>query len=77
MNFDISTTEGMQNAVTWQRNLLSLIKEGGAWFVPRTCSTYIVSHENKTLTRRGMKSDPAINKVAARMGWTVIEGETQ
>lgn len=76
MNYDISTQEGMQNSVEWQRNMLSLINEGGVWFVPRVCSTYKVSHANKTLTRTGLMPDPSINQVAALMGWTVIEEKT-
>lgn len=73
MNYDISTKEGLQNAVRWQVTHLSRIAEGGVWFVPRTCSTYTVSHKNQTLTRTGLKPDLSINKVAAAMGWTVIE----
>lgn len=46
------------------------------WFVPRVCSTYKVSHVNKTLTRTGLMPDATINKVAALMGWTVIEEKT-
>lgn len=76
MNYDISTAKGMENAIDWTRRHLSMIREGGAWMVPRTRSVYIVSHEKRTLTRTGLMPDPSINKVAARMGWTVIERNT-
>ena len=75
MNFDISTIEGMHNSKLWMLTQLSLMREGGIWFVPRAASSYTVSHANKTLTRSGMKPDPSINKVAEAIGWTVIEKE--
>lgn len=73
MNFDISTPEGLRNAVAWQRAHLARITEGGVWYVPRVASSYRVSHANKTLTRSGMKSDPTINRVLREIGWRVIE----
>lgn len=73
MNYDISTAKGMENAIDWTRNHLSMIREGGVWMVPRVCSVYTVSHEKKTLTRFGLMPDRSINKVAAALGWTVIE----
>jgi hypothetical protein len=72
---DINTKEGMQASIAWTQRCLSLLVEGGVWFVPRAASSYRVSHVNKTLTRTGMKPDSSINKVAAAMGWTVIEKE--
>jgi hypothetical protein len=73
VGMDIDTPEGMRAAVAWTRGLLNSIVEGGVWYVPRGASSYTVSHANKTLTRRGMKSDRAINRVVEAMGWRVIE----
>jgi hypothetical protein len=50
-----------------------MIREGGVWMVPRSASWYTVSHKDKTLTRRGMKPDRAINRVAKAAGWRVID----
>ena len=36
--------------VTWLRNILAVIKEGGIWAVPMTGSIYTVSHLTKTMT---------------------------
>jgi hypothetical protein len=72
-NFDINTPQGMQNSVAWTNNMLRQIKSGGVWFVPRCASSYVVDHDKKTLTRKGMKPDKAINRVLAEAGWKVIE----
>jgi len=77
MNFDINTPEGMAYAKRWTLGMLSMIRDGGAWAVPRNASVYIVDHKAKTLTRSGMKPDPSINKVAAAIGWRVIERNSQ
>lgn len=76
MNWDISTPEGLRNAVAWQRRHLNLIAEGGVWYVPRCASSFVVSHKNKTLTRSGMKPDQTINRVTRELGWRVIENTT-
>ena len=73
MNWNLDTKGGMANAIAWTQQMLNMIKDGGVWAVPRAASTYKVNHKEKTLTRTGMKSDPAINRVLAEMGWTVKE----
>jgi hypothetical protein len=72
---NVATPEGMAFAIAWTKAHLARINEGGIWFVPRVCSEYEISHKNKTATRRGLMSDPAITKVLTAMGWTVIEKE--
>ena len=73
VNYDLDTPEGMANAVSWTNSHLNMIREGGVWMVPRATSWYTVSHKDKTLTRRGMKPDTAINRVAKAAGWRVID----
>lgn len=73
MNYDINTSDGLKNAVAWTNNMLGQIKQGGIWFVPRAASSYIVDHENKTVTRKGMKSDKSITRVLTAAGWKVVE----
>lgn len=72
-NYDLDTPEGMANAVQWTLSHLNMIREGGVWMVPRSASWYTVSHKDRTLTRRGMKPDRAINRVAEAAGWRVID----
>jgi hypothetical protein len=76
MNYDLNSKEGMANAKRWTLATLSMVRDGGVWAVPRTASVYVVDHKAKTLTRSGMKPDPSINKVAAAIGWRVIERNT-
>ena len=74
MNWDISTTEGMKNAEAWQRSHLTRINEGGVWAVPRSGTTYTISHKKKTAVRQGgFMLEPGIDKVFRSMGWTVEE----
>jgi hypothetical protein len=70
---NVNTPEGMEFAKMWTRAHLARINEGGVWYVPRCCSTYTISHKDKTLTRHGLMPDAAINKVMAEIGWKVIE----
>jgi hypothetical protein len=73
MKGNVNTPAGMEMAIAWTRAHLARINEGGIWYVPRVCSTYTVSHKYKTLIRRGLMPDAAINKVMAAIGWRVIE----
>lgn len=71
MNWNISTEEGMRNAVEWQKRHVSLIATGGVWFVPRSASSITINHETKTATRTiGLMPEPDIAKVFRAMGWT-------
>ena len=74
---NIDTPLGLLDAMTWQRNHLARIKDGGVWLVPRNCSAYTVDHTAKTLTRESLMPqavpDQAINRVCAAIGWKVIE----
>lgn len=69
---NIATPEGMQQAVAWQRNMLSVIKDGGVWVVPCCLAVIKIFHSTKTAVFvTGRNSD--IIKVFTAMGWTVQE----
>ena len=71
---NISTTEGMEQAVAWQTAHCALIKEGGSWVVPRSGTVITISHKNKQATLYGLLPEPDIGKVFEAMGWEVLGG---
>jgi hypothetical protein len=74
MNFDLDTTEGMNNAVTWTRNHFELLSDNGAWGIPRSGTLVRINKTEKIATIiTGFAPDPAIKRVIEAMGWTVIE----
>lgn len=73
MNMDISTPEGMANAIEWQANHLSRISQGGVWGVPRSLSIYRIDHVKREATKLCGDPEPDIQKVFEAMGWTVVD----
>lgn len=73
-DYDLDTTEGMNNAVVWTRNMFSLIKDGGTWMVPRSMTMVRINHTDKVATLIvGFAPDPSLRRVIEAMGWTVVE----
>lgn len=68
---DISTPEGLIEAVRWQTNHVSRIREGGVWLVPRSGTVITIYHSKKHAKFFGMLPEPDIQKVFRAMGWTV------
>ena len=74
MTYDLDTKDGMNNAITWTRNLFDTIKDGGAWMVPRSMTMVRVNHTDKVATIIvGLVPDPSLRRVIEAMGWTVVE----
>jgi hypothetical protein len=72
--YDLDTKDGMNNAVTWTRNMFETIKDGGAWMVPRSMTMVRVNHTDKVATIIvGLVPDPSLRRVIEAMGWTVVE----
>lgn len=70
---DISTPQGMAAAVAWQKNHVSMIKDGGAWVVPRSGNVIKVEHSKRTATFVvSPVEEPDIVRVFEAMGWRVI-----
>lgn len=74
MNFDLDTTEGMNNAVKWTRNHFDLLNDHGSWGIPRSGTLVRVNKKEKIATiTAGFMPDPSIKRVIEAMGWTVVE----
>ena len=74
MNWDIDTPGGMENAMAWQERMLSMIKPGGSWIVPRSNSIYTIYPDEKIAVRVTMNMpDTSIDRVFDAMGWTIKE----
>jgi hypothetical protein len=73
VNYDLSTPEGMKNAIEWQKKLVAAVNPGGVWIVPRSLSVYQIQHDERIAVKTCGDAEPDINKVFQAMGWTVIE----
>jgi hypothetical protein len=74
MNYDLSTKEGMANAVRWQQRLVDTLNTHATWAVPRSGTIVNINKETKTATITCMLApDPSIAHVFRAMGWTAIE----
>ena len=74
MNWNIDTPEGMANAIAWQTQMISVLKSGGRWIVPRSMTVYEIDHERKVARCcTGFRPEPTIVRVFNAMGWTVEE----
>ena len=77
MRVDISTKHGMAQAVIWQTSMIRMIKEGGAWGIPRSCQLIQIFHANKIAVflegQDGMNLEPDIVKVFKAMGWRCVD----
>jgi hypothetical protein len=69
---DISTPEGLAQAIAWQERMVAHIRDGGSWVVPRSGTLVRIDHSTKTATfQLGLISEPDIKKVFRAMGWIV------
>lgn len=73
MNYDIDTQEGMRNAVGWTNDMLSTVKDGGVWMIPRSGTTVrVLSKALKTCVLHEALPDPGIRRVLIAGGWTLV-----
>ena len=74
MNYDLDTTEGMNNAVRWTQMLFDNMKDGASWGVPRSGTIIRINKRDKIATiSGGFLPDPCLKEVIEAMGWTVVE----
>jgi len=74
MNYDLDTTQGMNNAIKWTQMMFDTLNDGGVWCVPRSGSIVRVNKKDKTATITvGFAPDPSLKRVIKAMGWTVVE----
>ena len=71
--YDINTPEGMDNAKVWMLALLSTLREGGKWAIPRSGAVYTFFHSTKTAHRAAYLTDKPTDQVLRELGWTVID----
>lgn len=70
MNLD--TKAGMEAAVAWTNNCMSLLKDGGVWCVPRSGTQVLVlSYAKRRCLVTCTLPDPVIERVLRAAGWTV------
>lgn len=72
-NWDISTPEGLANAVEWQTKLVAMLAPDGYWAVPRSMTVYRLNPKRRTAVKLCGLPEPDIAKVFTAMGWTVVE----
>lgn len=74
MNYDLDTTEGMNNAVKWTQMLFSNMADDASWGVPRSGTIIRINKKEKIATLiGGFLPDPSLKRVLEAMGWTVVE----
>jgi len=76
MNWNISTEEGMANAVAWTENLVSAMADKSVWGIPRSGTVVHIDKPAKTVTIQSVLPDPAVPKVFKAMGWTVLDQQS-
>ena len=70
MNYDLDTEEGMRNAVTWTKNALATLNDGGTWIVPRS-GTVVTRVDEQHIRVREFIPDPSIKRVLLAAGYIV------
>lgn len=71
--FDISTAEGLANAIEWQSQHVAQIAQGGYWAVPRSMTVYRINHDRQLAVKLCGLPEPGIQKVFEAMGWRVVD----
>lgn len=74
MNYDLTTKEGMDNAVSWTNYTLDLIKDGGVWAIPRSGTVVRISHKDK-VAYISNDHEPDVIRVLEAAGWVVKQEE--
>ena len=70
----INNWQPTSSDITWTRNLVNMVKDGGRWCVPVTGTVYRIFHDKKLAVTNSEISDVTdkrIVKVFHKMGWTV------
>ena len=73
MNYDLDTPDGLDNAIQWTDAVLSNLKPGGQWIVPRSNTVVTVrNHQHRVCRVFSAVPDPSIVRVLKAAGWTVM-----
>lgn len=72
-NLNLDDPFEFEVAKVWTYRLLTSMKTGGKWIVPRSMSTYIVVHGPKMLVKVSGSPEPSITRVVTAIGWEVVD----
>lgn len=73
MNYNLDTTDGMNNAIKWTQQLFDNLHDHASWGVPRSGTIIRINKPERTATLiGGFLPDPSLKRVLEAMGWTVI-----
>ena len=72
MNFwtNLPTAEEEKAHLLWLSNLIAMVRQGGAWAIPRSQVVITFDHENKTVTFSG-KGEDLTEYYFKQLGWKV------
>lgn len=74
MNYNLDTEAGLANAIEWTERCLGKLKEGGVWYVPRSCTVVqIISHERRELKLVSIIPDTSVRLILKAAGWTFVK----
>lgn len=73
MTYDLDTTQGMVNAITWTKKLINQLNDGGKWVVPRS-GTVVTFDKKKQIAviDAPFARDPSVTRVLKAMGWKIV-----
>lgn len=79
--YDLNTPAGMRAAMEWTQRLLGMLRDGGAWAIPRSGAMVTsVNHKDKTCELHHAaalgKSEHGVKRVLETLGWKVTEVRT-
>jgi len=71
-NYDLATTEGLENSKLWLSNALAILSDNAIWGIPRSNTVVRIDKAKKTATVLHQDSpDVSIELVFEALGWTV------
>lgn len=71
MNLD--TEQGMQDAMEWTTNFISMINDGGVWAIPRSDALYQIHHKDKFVIRLTTNFDGPTERVFRKLGFDILQ----
>lgn len=70
--YDLNTENGMTLAKAWTLGLISTLKEGGIWVVPRSGAMVQVFHSTETVEITAPAGEECLAQVFEALGWKVV-----
>jgi hypothetical protein len=74
LSYDLDTKHGLAASVRWLNTFLNQIADGGVWMVPRSGTSYVVRHSDKSVIKvTAALPDPSLDRVFRAAGWKVVD----